>query len=181
MPQRRTRDLHRHRWSAASARYFITCCTQGRHQGLLESETLETLHRLVTASDQNGDSLTLAFTVMPDHVHWLLQLGSRLSLGRVVARFKYQTLSLLRTREVAWQRDFYEHRLRVEEDVEAYALYIFLNPYRAKLIKDGTWCGWMSFAPSPLQFALGLNPDGSPPKEWLDQPTDDPLHVGKLM
>src|SRR5688572_25613903 len=100
MPQRRTSDLHRHRWSAASARYCITCCMQGRRQGLLESKTLKTLHQSITASDHNGDSLTLAFNVMPDHVHWLLQLGSRLSLGRVVARFKFQTSTMLRARDV---------------------------------------------------------------------------------
>ena len=37
---------------------------------------------------------------------------------------------------IIWQRDFFDHRLRNEENVEAKAFYIRNNPVRAGLIKQ---------------------------------------------
>ncbi|MEI6862744.1 MAG: transposase [Verrucomicrobiota bacterium] len=160
-------------------RYFVTCCTQKRRGSLTAIETSMLIRSAAVASDALGDTETYAFTVMPDHVHWLFQLGGRLSLGRLVARFKVQTGPVLDIGRLAWQRDFYEHRLRAEESSEAYGRYIFLNPYRAGLLHDATWPGWFCARPEIFGFLALLNEDGSPPRAWIGEAIPQGLAIGE--
>jgi putative transposase len=117
---------------------------------------------------------------MPDHCHWVLQLGERLILGQVVAKFKSLTKHHLAVRQLAWQRNYYEHQLRPEESIEDYSLYVFLNPYRALLVPaDQPWSGWWSGTPESLRFAALLGDNGGPPKEWIGHPVPDGLVTGE--
>jgi hypothetical protein len=57
----------------------------------------------------------------------------------VVANWKRYTA---RTLTVHWQRDFFEHRLRHDESLQAKTEYILQNPVRAKLVaraEDWPW------------------------------------------
>jgi hypothetical protein len=81
----------------------------------------------------------------------------------------------------AFQRDFGEHRLRPNEEAEEYALYAFLNPFRARLVQwDEQWPGWFSPEPNRFRF-LNLFQNGMPPREWADWPEDrfGTLQVGE--
>jgi len=50
----------------------------------------------------DADALnSLAWVVMPDHVHWLFQLGSSVSLSTVVKAFKARSAHRLKSE--AWQ------------------------------------------------------------------------------
>ncbi len=125
----------------------------------------------VRAYDAAQDCVTFAFTVMPDHVHWVFRLGARLSLGQVIARFKSQSRRILSLGKNRWQRNYFEHRLRTNEPPEDYALYVFLNPYRAELIPPTTtWPYWWCADPARLRFHGSLDFRGCPPGEWLDLP-----------
>lgn len=84
---------------------------------------------------------------MPDHFHALIGIGdSGLTLGRIVGDFKS-----LATREFwkfydgkMWQRQFYDHVIRNQQDSEETVKYIRLNPVEAKLIdnwEDWKWTG----------------------------------------
>ena len=168
------------RRSLADSRYFLTFCTAHRLPGLTDARVAARLIAFVKESDATGDTLTFAFTTMPDHVHWTLQLGERLALGQVVAKFKSLTRPFLAARTLGWQRNYYDHELRPDDSVEDYALYVFLNPYRAKLLPaDQSWAGWWSGAPVSLRFIAQLNANGSPPPEWIVQPVPDGLAVGE--
>ena len=117
---------------------------------------------------------------MPDHFHWLFRLGARLSLGRCLARFKAQTRASLSAQQIEWQRDFFEHRLRAGERAEAYGLYIFLNPYRASLIRpDQKWLGWYGSSVGRFDFAAKLNEEGTPLSAWIEQPVPAQLMTGE--
>jgi REP element-mobilizing transposase RayT len=171
MPTRQTERLHNYRHSVAGARYFITCCTGGRLAGLTQPAIRETILNEVQQSDHQEDTTTLAFVLMPDHLHWLFSLGARLAIGRVVARLKAETHATLGKADFSWQRDFFEHRLRSEESAEDYARYLFLNPYRARLLPPAsTWPGWWCPTPRLLQFTDRLDASGGPPAEWLAEP-----------
>lgn len=180
MAIRHASDLHSGRWSACNARYFVTLCTSHRRLGL---ESVVTTNAIIAAAanwDLLEDTSTLALTVMTDHLHWLFQLGDRLTLGRVVARFKAHTRSTLAATGGEWQRDFFEHRLREKERAEDYARYVFRNPDRAHLASDGErWKGWWAPRLELLEFWPHLNGDGSPPTQWLGEPTDSTLQVGE--
>jgi putative transposase len=74
---------------------------------------------------------TLAFVVMPDHIHWLLQLEENGSLSGVVRLYKSKvSISLHRP---VWQRGFHDHALRNDEDIHGIGCYIVANPLRSWL------------------------------------------------
>jgi len=83
---------------------------------------------------------SLAYVVMPDHVHWLLAIGNRIALSTVIGTFKSRSARLLnrapnRSEQPVWQRGFHNHALRREEDVKAVARNVIANPLRAGLVK----------------------------------------------
>ena len=84
---------------------------------------------------------TLAFIVMPDHVHWLLQLGENRSLSGVVRLYKSKVSINLHQR--IWQRGFHDHALRNDEDIPGIARYIVANPLRSGLVTSvGDYPHW---------------------------------------
>lgn len=128
------------RESRPHARYFLTLCVRERRRVLTCPDVAAALRSEFETMEGAGDIVPLEWVIMPDHVHWLFELGSRLPLGRLVARFKTQTRVALASVGAEWQRDYYEHRLRPDESADAYAAYIFKNPYRARLIPpDVSW------------------------------------------
>ncbi len=88
-----------------------------------------------------GRALTYAFVVMPDHLHWLFELGSERTLSEVVEDIKSAS-----SRQIAglrWQPGFHDHGLRSEEAVKDLARYIVANPVRAGLVDNiGDYPHW---------------------------------------
>jgi len=78
-----------------------------------------------------GSADTLCYVVMPDHVHWLMQLTGRKSLSAVVRTVKAASAMRINrmrgSREPLWQKGFHDHALRREEDVRALARYVIAN------------------------------------------------------
>jgi REP element-mobilizing transposase RayT len=176
MQLRHTSALHAQRWSNSGTTYFVTCCTRYRAAGLTTKSVAKVLRGIVALSDATEDTVTHGFTIMPDHLHWLFTLGNRLSLGRVVARLKAKSKDSLVALGLAWQRDFFEHRLRPAESIEPYGLYVFLNPYRADLLSvRDKWAHWWCPRSESFGFILRLNPAGTPPMEWIGEPIPEGL------
>lgn len=90
---------------------------------------------VLRAWDSEADGSVLAATIMPDHAHVIFEAGEGLSVGRCVSRWKSQARKAV-AYAGKWQRDFYEHRVRADESLEDYGLYLVLNPYRASV-----WAG----------------------------------------
>ena len=83
---------------------------------------------------------SMAYVVMPDHLHWLVQLKDE-HLSRVVARIK--TLSAARIPALHWQRGFHDRAMRREDDLRKAARYIIANPLRAGLVESvGDYPHW---------------------------------------
>jgi len=80
----------------------------------------------------------LAWVLMPDHLHGVLQLGDRDKLGTVVNRLKsasarHANRALSRTGGI-WVKAFHDHALRDDEDLQDVARYVVANPVRAGLV-----------------------------------------------
>ncbi len=110
------------------------------------------VHELRRLHDE-GDVVSLAWVVMPDHLHWMIQRNDRWPLSRVVKTLKARSaLSInhhLRQRGSLWQRAFYDHAARQDEALRQIARYIVANPLRAGLVRDiGPYphgdCIWMT-------------------------------------
>jgi putative transposase len=76
---------------------------------------------------------TLAFVVMPDHLHWLMQLGEGIDLPQCMGGVK--SISARQLGTPLWQKGFHDHAVRKEEDLPALARYVVANPVRAGLVK----------------------------------------------
>ena len=82
-------------------------------------------------------SQTLACCLMPDHLHWLI--ADARSMRQLVHSFKSYSTYAARTlghREKLWQRSYWDHVLRREEDLRQVAEYIVQNPIRSGLVED---------------------------------------------
>ena len=87
---------------------------------------------------------------MPDHVHLLMAPISE-NLIDLIGRWKSYTTRLMLEKGwkgKVWQRSFYDHALRKEEDVAKVAEYIVNNPIRRGWVKDWTeypysWHKWI--------------------------------------
>jgi REP element-mobilizing transposase RayT len=93
------------------------------------------------------DTRMLAWVLMPDHAHWLLQLGECEELADVVNRLKSASareanLALAR-KGALWAPAFHDRALRSEDDIPDAARYIVANPLRAGLVtKLGNYPYW---------------------------------------
>jgi len=89
-------------------------------------------------AEMEGAARSLAWVVMPDHFHWLVELQSG-SLSRLMRRAKSRSAhSINRARGVpcqVWQKGYHDRALRREEDLKDVARYIVANPLRAGLVK----------------------------------------------
>jgi REP element-mobilizing transposase RayT len=96
---------------------------------------------------------SLAWVVMPDHLHWMIQLQDSWPLSRVVKTVKARSAltinAHLERHGSLWQRAYYDRAMRNDEDVRQIARYIVANPLRRSLVQDigqyPHWdCIWMS-------------------------------------
>jgi REP element-mobilizing transposase RayT len=76
---------------------------------------------------------------MPDHLHWLLVLEEE-DLATVVRRMKSRSARavnrMLHREGRLWQKDYYDHGVRRDEDLRRLARYIVANPLRAGLVEN---------------------------------------------
>jgi REP element-mobilizing transposase RayT len=126
------------RYSCRDHVYHVIACTRDRLPFFEGFRSARVVIRELRHADLAGRAETLAFVVMPDHVHWLLRLRGPTSLSRTVQLMKVFSArhvnSLLRRKGSLWQRGFYDHAIRTEESLEETARYIVANPLRAGLV-----------------------------------------------
>lgn len=141
--------LRRDRASQVGACYAVTIVTRGRNASFVDAANA---HPVMVELDSNANAASLAWVVMPDHVHWLFELrGDSLShcIQAMKSRCTRSYRAISGTRNPLWQSGFYDHRLRSNEDLIAQARYIVLNPLRrglASRIEDYPfwWCRWIT-------------------------------------
>jgi REP element-mobilizing transposase RayT len=84
-------------------------------------------------------SQTRACCLMPDHLHWLMQLREGYTLSQVVGFVKSSTSRALNLRYLhsgrVWVDGFHDHAIRREERLRDCARYIIANPVRAGLVE----------------------------------------------
>ena len=127
------KDLRKGRVSLPGQAYHITTITLDRRPVFSDLRSARLLINALRAAQTRDEATTLAFVVMPDHLHWLLQLEADTSLSAVVGAVKAVTAHGLGAR--VWQGGFHDHALRQEEDLAKLARYIVANPLRAGLVQ----------------------------------------------
>ncbi len=156
--------LRKGRISVPGARYFLTCVTQDRKEGLIS--LFSDLVKILQGLDSENKGSPLCMVGMPDHIHLLLRLEAE-PLSEVLRGFKGRSSVVLRSLSLHWQRGaFHDHRLRESEELLPFLQYMLLNPYVAGLCPfDEKWGAWWCH-PEVGSWFLPLTDEGRPLREW---------------
>jgi len=116
--------------------YLLTMVVAGRRRLFLDPGNVGLVVSALRYVERTGYSHSTAWVVMPDHVHWLMEL-LRGSLAGCMALLKSRSGRLLNLRlgrqGQFWQHGYHDHALRDEESLVHAARYVIANPVRAGL------------------------------------------------
>ena len=126
------------RFSETSRLYLLTSTTLGRAPLFTDFHTARLLVAQFRLAQEECVAKSLAWVVMPDHFHWLVELGP-ISLRQLMRRVKSRSTMMINRHKgrsgQLWQKGFHDRALRREEDIRAVARYIIMNPKRAGLVE----------------------------------------------
>ena len=148
-PQRKPNRLVEYDYSQEGL-YFVTICTENRKE-LLSKITIgvgskprvelsfigKEVKNTIDYINQNYPGIKIEnYVIMPNHVHILVEIEeieNKISLDDVIGRLKSFTTKrfnqLIRSKNsVLWQRSFYDHVIRDQDDCANVQEYIDLNP-----------------------------------------------------
>jgi len=146
-PAPHSATLRRGRFSEHGRVYLLTMATEGRLPvfrdfGLARAAICE-----LGRCDALGLTETLAYVLMPDHLHWLLTLCQG-DLSGAARRFKSNSARVVNRAHgvpggCLWQSGFHDHAQPREEELRDVARYVVANPLRARLVaKLGDYPHW---------------------------------------
>lgn len=160
------------RWYVPGGTCFFTVVTRDRVPMFQDAPAVRLLGGVMRKVRVKYPFQTIAFMILPDHLHcvWALPRGDSDYSGRwrwIKGAFTEQWLSA-RTGEASlsasgarkgergvWQRRFWEHQIQDEVDLQRHVDYIHYNPVKhVYASRPGDW-PWSSF---PRHFRLGEYP-----------------------
>ncbi|MDT3312904.1 transposase [Pseudomonas sp. rhizo66] len=129
--------LRKGRYSEAGRIYLLTAVVHERQSVFSDWRLGRLLVEQMRAANDEGMVQSLAWVVMPDHLHWLIEL-KHCSLAALMCRVKSRSCRSINLKRGSqggiWQRGYYDRALRRDEDLKAAARYIVMNPLRAGLV-----------------------------------------------
>lgn len=157
---------------SAKSIYFLTLQTQDHQPWLALPRTREVLLSVLRAWHAQRHGRLLVATIMPDHVHVLVELDESQSVAQLVSGWK-SALRMGAGYAETFQEKFLTRRLDDPAETEEYALYSFLRPYRAKHCEPAAaWPGNWLPVPEAFRFVAELDAAGCPPADWIAWPAE---------
>ncbi|NML46533.1 transposase [Ramlibacter sp. G-1-2-2] len=157
---------------APGGTYFFTLALEDRTSGLLVRE-IEALRAAYAAVQRRHPFETIAICVLPDHLHalWKLPEGDqdfplrwqqiKHGFSHSVPAVESRRLSQVSRREKGiWQRRFWEHLIRSEEDLRRHVDYVHFNPVKhghARRVQDWPFSSfhrWVERGDLPVEWGL---------------------------
>jgi putative transposase len=143
-------------------RYFLTICTDDRVPIFIDDRSVDLvlMHLSRTADDQRFS--VMAYCFMPDHVHLLVEgIHPAADFREFVRIFKQRSSFAWKRRNgmALWQRSYFEHVLRDDEDTIGVAKYILENPVRGNLVErpeDYPFLGSMTMEVRHLLYSVQI-------------------------
>ncbi|PLK50064.1 transposase [Uliginosibacterium sp. TH139] len=139
--------LRKGRFSEAGRVYLVTTVTESRRPVFADFQSARIVVRTLKTLHEQALVSSLAWVVMPDHLHWLFELSQEVELSDVIRHLKGRSAREINaihgTRGKVWQRAFHDHAVRTDEDLQGVARYIVANPLRANLASEiGAYPHW---------------------------------------
>jgi len=130
-------NLRKGRFSESGRIYLVTCVTHERNTVFSQWNCGRLLVNVLMKEHQHAE--TLAYVVMPDHLHWLIKLEDGVALSQLIRTVKcvsgWHVNRALNRKGRLWQPGFHDYALRKEEDIVSAARYVVANPLRAGLVE----------------------------------------------
>jgi putative transposase len=130
--------LRKGRVSVSNGIYLVTATTIERIRAFENFHAACAAARCFEDEAMLGDAAMLAWVLMPDHAHWLIELSEHDVPSTVVNRIKSasarHTNRVLDRKGALWSAAFHDHALRAEDDLPDTARYVVANPLRAGLV-----------------------------------------------
>ena len=127
--------------------YFFTLTLADRSSALLVDE-IDRLRAIYSDTQRKMPFETLAICVMPEHLHavWALpphdadysRRWSRIKAGfsrGLQASVNVSPSKLAKRERGIWQRRFWEHQIRDEDDLQRHVDYVYFNPVKHGLVR----------------------------------------------
>jgi len=134
-------NLTKGRVSESGRAYSLTMVTEDRIPHFEDFELARFLINKMRVLHNSGQLESLAWVLMPDHLHWLIVIKET-DLSKVMRLFKgtssHAIKKMLNWQGFFWQRGFHDHAIRHDEDLRKIAQYIVANPLRAGLVESIT-------------------------------------------
>jgi putative transposase len=130
--------LRQARISDAGRAYLLTTVVKGRRPLFADWRIGRLVVAEMRAEQAAGRVESLAWVLMPDHLHWLVILQKNdleALMRRVKSRSAIAINAALRSEGRVWQKGYHDHAARIEEDLQAMARYVVANPLRAGLVQ----------------------------------------------
>ena len=122
----------------------FTACLEMQPRDFVDDDaTTVIIQKLLDVSGKYSCEVA-AWCLMPDHLHVILKgLTERSHLWMTMTAFKQTTGFWLANHRphLKWQKDFYDHVIDYEENLETQIQYIHDNPVRAGLVEN-----WMQYS-----------------------------------
>jgi putative transposase len=143
-----------HRLYQNGGTYFFTVVTYRRNQVFLEDDAVALLNDCFEITRRDHPFTIDAYVILPDHLHMIWTLPEtdcdfsmrwNLIKGNFSRRYgtKLESLSTSRQKKrekSIWQRRFWEHLVRDQNDFNRLCDYIHYNPVKHGLVKSpGAW------------------------------------------
>ena len=137
------------RYFAANDVVFLTLVTGGRRRWLAGERDKDHLIECLHETRRRHDFRHFAHVVLDDHLHWLVQTSAHTSASALVSRFKQNVFHARRTfgwpHQQLWQKRFYDHIIRDQDDFRQHMDYIHYNPVRHGYVHIAREWRWSSF------------------------------------
>ena len=134
-----SKNLRRGRHTEKGRPYLITTVTRDRQPIFQSWQTGRLLVAELRKASEHRQIESLAWVVMPDHLHWLMIPADdplEVLMRRVKSCSARSINSAKGTSGPVWQSGYHDHAMRRKEDLVTTARYIIANPLRAGIVKD---------------------------------------------
>jgi len=152
--------------------YFITTNTFKRKRVFKDDRNCKLFMGVLSYCQKRYKFKLYGYVVMPDHIHLLIQPDDNYTISAVIQKIKSifakefklkikkrvaaslarggdsKTIAyaeLIEYNHPIWQKSFYDHAIRNEQDFEEKLDYIHQNPIRVGLVKSADQYKWSSY------------------------------------
>ncbi len=117
----------------------FTCCILNRRKAFVKQSLVTVFKDILIHELERHDCQAHIYLFMPDHLHLTIQgITEESDIRKCLVLFKQKTGYWMSKNNTGfeWQKDFYDHVLRKDEDLKRHVGYILDNPVRKGIVEE---------------------------------------------